>query len=111
MEMGQKKRFVGAEEMLRLSWQLAAAVWSSGWRPAGVLGLWRGGAGVAAAVQEALEGVCGWRMWDLPLKCSSWPAVGVHSGRVDALFGRETFEEVVRLGGPVLVVDDLVETG
>ena len=49
------KRFVGADELLRDSFQLAASIHDAGFEPDFLVGLWRGGSAVGIAVQEGLE--------------------------------------------------------
>lgn len=49
------KLYVGADDLLRDSFQLAAAIHDSGFRPDFLVGLWRGGSAVGIAVQEGLE--------------------------------------------------------
>lgn len=50
-----KNRIVAADDLLRDSFQLAADVYRSGFRPDFLVGLWRGGSAVGIAVQEGLE--------------------------------------------------------
>ena len=50
-----KRRFVAADALLRDSFQLAADIAASGFRPDFLVGLWRGGSAVGIAVQEGLE--------------------------------------------------------
>ncbi len=50
-----KKRIIAANDMLRDSFQLAADVYKSGFRPDFLVGLWRGGSAVGIAVQEGLD--------------------------------------------------------
>ena len=49
------KRFVAADDLLRDSFQLAASIAASGFRPDFLVGLWRGGSAVGIAVQEGLH--------------------------------------------------------
>ena len=49
------KRYVGADELLRDSFQLAANVHDADFEPDFLVGLWRGGSAVGIAVQEGLE--------------------------------------------------------
>lgn len=49
------KRYIGADDLLRDSFQLAAAVHDAGFEPDFLVGLWRGGSAVGIAVQEGLE--------------------------------------------------------
>jgi hypoxanthine phosphoribosyltransferase len=50
-----KRRFVEADSLLKDSFQLAADIAASGFRPDFLVGLWRGGSAVGIAVQEGLE--------------------------------------------------------
>lgn len=50
-----KRNFVAADDLLLDSFQLAADVYRSGFRPDFLVGLWRGGSAVGIAVQEGLE--------------------------------------------------------
>ena len=50
-----KKGIIAANDMLRDSFQLAADVYGSGFRPDFLVGLWRGGSAVGIAVQEGLD--------------------------------------------------------
>ena len=49
------KKFVDANDLLLDSFQLAANIHASGFRPDFLVGLWRGGSAVGIAVQEGLE--------------------------------------------------------
>ena len=49
------KLFIAADDLLRDSFQLAANIAASDFRPDFLVGLWRGGSGVGIAVQEGLE--------------------------------------------------------
>lgn len=49
------KQFIAADDLLRDSFELAAAVHASGFRPDFLVGLWRGGSAVGIAVQEGLH--------------------------------------------------------
>jgi len=50
-----KKHFVGANDLLRDSFQLAANISAAGFHPDFLVGLWRGGSAVGIAVQEGLD--------------------------------------------------------
>ena len=49
------ERFIGANELLRDSFQLAANIYEAGFKPDFLVGLWRGGSAVGIAVQEGLD--------------------------------------------------------
>ena len=50
-----EKRFIGADDLLRDSFKLAALIHESGFEPDFLVGLWRGGSAIGIAVQEGLE--------------------------------------------------------
>ncbi len=50
-----KKTYVAADDLLLDSFQLAADIYRSGFRPDFLVGLWRGGSAVGIAVQEGLD--------------------------------------------------------
>jgi len=50
-----KKNYVAADDLLLDSFQLAADIYHSGFRPDFLVGLWRGGSAVGIAVQEGLD--------------------------------------------------------
>ena len=49
------KKFVAADDLLRDSFQLAADISATDYRPDFLVGLWRGGSAVGIAVQEGLD--------------------------------------------------------
>jgi len=49
------KIFVGADDLLKDSFQLAASISAAGYCPDFLVGLWRGGSAVGIAVQEGLD--------------------------------------------------------
>ena len=49
------KKFVAADDFLRDSFKLAAAISEAGFEPDFLVGLWRGGSAVGIAVQEGLD--------------------------------------------------------
>jgi hypoxanthine phosphoribosyltransferase len=49
------RQFIAANDLLRDSFQLAALISESGFRPDYLVGLWRGGSAVGIAVQEGLQ--------------------------------------------------------
>jgi hypoxanthine phosphoribosyltransferase len=49
------KNYIGANDLLKDSFQLAAMIHDSGFRPDFLVGLWRGGSAVGIAVQEGLD--------------------------------------------------------
>ena len=103
------KHYLSADEFLRDSWRLAAAVRKSGWKPDILIALWRGGAPVGVALHEFFK-VADWSMQHVPLKCASYSGIGSNPGVVGFTHGDIVFG-MLRKGDRVLVVDDVFDTG
>ncbi|HBO98622.1 MAG TPA: hypoxanthine phosphoribosyltransferase [Verrucomicrobia bacterium] len=103
------KHYLSANEFLRDSWRLAAAVKQSGWKPDLLIALWRGGAAVGVSIHEYFRAV-GWNVQHIPLKCASYTGIGENKGEVVFTLGEEIFA-MMRKGDRVLVVDDVFDTG
>jgi len=50
-----QKTYISAQELLESSFKLAHAVYSDGFRPQFIVGIWRGGTPIGIAVQEYFE--------------------------------------------------------
>ena len=103
------KHYLSADEYLRDTWRLAAAVKKSGWKPDILIALWRGGAPVGVALHEYFK-VSGWNVRHIPLKCASYTGIGENAGTVEFTLGDLVFG-MLRKGDKVLVVDDVFDTG
>ena len=103
------KHYLSADEYLRDTWRLAAAVRESGWQPDILIALWRGGAPVGVALHEYFK-VIGWKLQHIPLKCASYTGIGENPGGVAFTHGDIVFG-MLRKGDKVLVVDDIFDTG
>ena len=103
------KHYLSADEYLRDTWRLAAAVRKSGWKPDILIALWRGGAPVGVALHEFFK-VSGWFVQHIPLKCASYTGIGANPGGVAFTHGDIVFG-MLRKGDKVLVVDDVFDTG
>lgn len=103
------KHYLSADEYLRDTWRLAAAVKKSGWQPDILIALWRGGAPVGVAMHEYFK-VSGWPVQHVPLKCASYAGIGQNPGVVEFTHGDIVFG-MLRKGDKVLVVDDVFDTG
>ena len=103
------KHYLSADEYLRDTWRLAAAVKASGWKPDVLIALWRGGAPVGVAMHEYFK-AAGWAVQHIPLKCASYTGIGENKGEVIFTLGEEIFG-MLRPGDKVLVVDDVFDTG
>jgi len=103
------KHYLSADDYLRDTWRLAAAVRKSGWQPDVLIALWRGGAPVGVAIHEFFK-VTGWPVQHIPLKCASYAGIGSNPGVVEFTHGDIVFG-MLRKGDKVLVVDDVFDTG
>ena len=103
------KHYLSADEYLRDTWRLAAAVKKSCWKPDILIALWRGGAPVGVAMHEYFK-VSGWPVQHIPLKCASYTGIGENASVVEFTHGDIVFG-MLRKGDKVLVVDDVFDTG
>ena len=103
------KHYLSADDYLRDTWRLAAAVKASGWKPDVLVALWRGGAPVGVAIHEFFK-ASGWDVRHIPLKCASYTGIGENAGSVEFTCGDIVFG-MLRKGDKVLVVDDVFDTG
>lgn len=104
-----EKRYLGAEELLRDSWELARRIHASGWHPTHLAGLWRGGAPVAVAVQEwlAFHGVV---TDHCAVRTRSYTGIGEQAAVV-TVDGLETLVAGLRAESRLLLVDDIFDSG
>lgn len=102
------KTYLDANTYMRQTWELAEAIYLSGWRPDVLIGLWRGGSAPAIAVHEYLEWR-GWKIRHFPIKCSSYEGIGQSAGEV--AFECAGALDSIKPGERVLAVDDVFDTG
>ena len=104
-----EKTFLRANELLETSYRLGLAVYSSGFRPSVVIGIWRGGTPVAIAVHELLS-YLGVKVDHYPIRTASYNGIAERATSVDVL-GLEIITEKLTATDRVLVVDDVHDTG
>lgn len=109
MTTESRKEFISAESLLRDSFRLATQIVRSGFRPTFLVGVWRGGAPVGIAVQEALE-YHGIQCDHIAIRTSSYVGadrepspVRVHA--IDYLVSRLTVDD------QLLLIDDVFDSG
>lgn len=103
------KVFISADSLLADSFELAAKVLASGYRPSFLVALWRGGAPIGIAVQEWLE-YRGLRTDHITARTSSYTGIDqtdktVRVHAMDYLVSKVTSED------HVLLVDDVFDSG
>ena len=104
-----EKVFVSSESLLRDSIALAMQIVRSGFRPTFLVALWRGGAPVGIAVQEALE-YHGIQTDHIAIRTSSYTGIDeqakvVRVHAVDYLVSRLSYED------QLLIIDDVFDSG
>lgn len=104
-----EKVFISAQQLLQDSFNLAAKVYTSDYRPNYIVGVWRGGTPVAIAVQELLE-VLGVDSDHLSIRTSSYRAIGQRESCVQVQ-GLEYLIDRVSADDSLLIVDDVHDSG
>ena len=102
------KQFIPADRLVRDAFELARKVYDSGFRPEGLLVLWRGGTPVGIVVHEFLlfKGI---ETYHLAVKAESYTGIGERvEPRIEQI---DVFVKNIRPDAPVLVVDDIFDTG
>ena len=104
-----RKRFLAADEFLADCWELARRIHASGWRPTHMVGVWRGGAPVAVAVQEwlACRGV---EADHCAVRTRSYHGIGDQATEV-IVDGLDYLVGVLGAESRLLLLDDIHDTG
>lgn len=102
------KVFISADGMLKDSFELGLQVAESDYHPSFVIGIWRGGAPIAIAIQELLD-VLGYPTDHASLRTSSYGGGTVP--RAVEVFGLVPVAKSLRPADRVLIVDDTFDTG
>jgi hypoxanthine phosphoribosyltransferase len=103
------KVFLTADQLLRDSYDLAAKVLDSGFRPTFILGVWRGGTPVGIAVQELLS-YCGLKSDHISIRTSSYRGIDDRSSKV-RVYGLNYVVKNINRSDSLLIVDDVHDTG
>ncbi|MEJ2256059.1 MAG: phosphoribosyltransferase family protein [Woeseiaceae bacterium] len=108
------ERFIGADALLRDSFQLAANVFEAGFKPDFLVGLWRGGSAVGIAVQEGLD-YFGVATDHIAIRTSYTGARGydqmIREGENIRVHGLQYLLENLSSHHSMLIVDDVYSTG
>ncbi|HEY0766354.1 MAG TPA: phosphoribosyltransferase family protein [Steroidobacteraceae bacterium] len=104
-----EKVFVSVESLLRDSIELAMHIVRSGFKPTFLVAIWRGGAPIGIAVQEALE-YHGIHVDHIAIRTSSYTGIDqqakvVRVHAVDYLVSHLAFED------ELLIIDDVFDSG
>jgi hypoxanthine phosphoribosyltransferase len=105
------KRFIDANEMQRLSEDLAMQVAGNGFRPTFLIGLWRGGAQPGVVVQEFLQRAQGTKIDHVAVRTSSRDSKTGDALADTAIHGTDYILSKITEEDRVLVVDDVWDSG
>jgi len=104
-----EKTFISANELLRDSFALAVKVLKSGFRPTHMVGIWRGGAPVGIAVQEALA-YHGHDTDHIAIRTSSYYGIDRQASLVK-VYALDYLVDTLRPESRLLIVDDVFDSG
>ena len=108
------ERFIGADDLLWDSVQLAANIFEAGFKPDFLVGLWRGGSSVGIAVQEGLE-YFGVKTDHIAIRTSYTGARGysqmISEGENIRVHGLQYLLENLCSHHSLLIIDDVYSTG
>ena len=100
--------FISADQLLCDSLLLARQIYSSGFRPSVIVGIWRGGTPVGIAVQEALE-YFGLATEHFPARTALYQLM--EPGDKVRIYGLDTIVDNCEQEDSLLIVDDVHDTG
>ena len=103
------KRFITSAELLRDSFRLAHQVYSDGFRPDFIIGIWRGGAPIGIAVQEFFD-FKGVESDHIAVRTSSYYGIGKQSKTIK-VHGLHYLIENANASDSLLIVDDVFDSG
>ena len=108
------KRYIAANDLLLDSFQLAANIVDSGFKPDFLVGLWRGGSAVGIAVQEGLD-FLGCKTDHIAIRTSyrgqeEYPEM-IDKAEAIRVHGLRYLHERICAEHSMLIVDDVYSTG
>jgi uncharacterized protein len=104
-----EKVYISAQQLLDDSYQLAANVLISGFRPNFIIGIWRGGTPVGIAVQEFMD-YLGVHTDHIAIRTSSYTGIAQQSEKV-LVHGLGYIVRNINQEDALLIVDDVFDSG
>ena len=104
-----EKVYLDAQQLLEDSFELAARVLKSGFRPTFIAAVWRGGAPMGIAVQELLA-YHGIETDHIAIRSSSYHAIDQQAASVKVM-GLNYLAKKISFEDKLLIVDDVYDTG
>ncbi len=103
------KLYLNTQQLLEDSFQLAAKVYRSGFRPSFIVAVWRGGAPMGIAMQELLA-YRGVHSDHITIRTSSYKGIDEQNSRVQ-VFSMNYLVKKLASDDRLLIVDDVYDTG
>ncbi len=103
------KIFITAQELLESSFQLAHKIYSDGFRPQFIVGIWRGGTPIGIAVQEYYE-YKGVHTDHISVRTSSYYGINKQAKEI-RVHGLHYLIENANSEDGLLIVDDVFDSG
>ncbi len=104
-----QKTYITAQELLESSFKLAHEVYSDGFRPQFIVGIWRGGTPIGIAVQEYFE-YKGINTDHISVRTSSYYGINKQSKKI-RVHGLHYLIENANSEDGLLIVDDVFDSG
>ena len=104
-----EKYFIGADQLLEDSFNLAWKIYESGYKPNYIVGVWRGGAPVGIAVQEFLK-VLKIDSDHIAIRTSYYSGINKRKKKV-RVYGLNYVTKKFESDDKLLIVDDVHDTG
>ena len=104
-----EKIYLDAQQLLEDSFQLAAKVFNSGFRPTFIVAIWRGGAPMGIAVQELLAHR-GIETDHIAIRTASYHSIDQQASEVQ-VFNMSYLVKKMSATDSLLIVDDVYDTG
>lgn len=104
-----QKIFITAQELLESSFKLAHEIYSDGFHPQFIVGIWRGGTPIGIAVQEYFE-YKGMSTDHIAVRTSSYYGINQQSKKV-RVHGLHYLIENANSKDGLLIVDDVFDSG
>ena len=100
-----KKHYIDSNQLLQDAYQLAIEIYTSGYRPDFIVGVWRGGCPIGIAIQEVFE-YLGASTDHIAIRTASYTGIGERNRSV-RVHGLSYLVERLQNNQQVLIVDDI----
>ena len=103
------KYYVGAQELLEMSYGLGKIIIKDCFKPTFIIGIWRGGAPVGISIQEMYK-YLNIKTDHISIRTSSYTSIGVQQHEI-RVHGLEYVVEHANQSDSILLIDDIFDSG